>query len=196
MNLLYGEMLGSAIIHAVAPMATFALGSVMVPTMTKNGYIISLIAVCTVASFIIQFGFLSSLQQSACSGIKSMSSIAGGSLIAALITAAMIAIPVFVEPMRLMVTSVLGMEHKIILEAEDERKQDILVDAAEKVWHEGSPAVKTSSQPSVDELDIQTRREMAIGSAFWLLFAGAYGVGAGAMTSTSCGSQAGGASVP
>lgn len=141
MNLLYGEMIGSAIIHSVLPLIIYVI--FYVNYYYDDKYIISLILLCIVGSFLVNFGFISSIQQNSCGGLKSMESVAIGAAIAALVTGVMVAIPVYVEPMRLMVTSFIGIKSNNYL-------------------------------------------DMAVGSSFWLLFAGAYGIAIGGIMSTSC----------
>jgi len=198
MNLMYGEMIGSAMIHGGLPILIYVIGTIMVPTMTKSSYTLSLILLSIVGSYIVNFAFISSLQQNSCNGIKSVKSVAIGAAVSAFVTGALIAIPVYVESMRLMFTTFIGMEHKVELEPEDARKQDILNEASLKVWDRKSiPGSAGSSQPTPDEIDTQTRREMAAGATFWSLFAGAYGIAIGARMSTSCGPvQASGGDVP
>ena len=189
LNLLYGEMAVSALFHGMMPFIVFAL-SQNVLAMTRNSYVITLLVACVVLSFIFQFGFLTALQQSTCKGVKDIGSIAKGAGFGALTTAIMLAIPVFVEPMRLMVTSLpfIGTAHNIALDPKDAKNQAVIFDAAKQVIGSG-PAAPIRTQPTDQELETQTRREMAMGGAYWTAIAGAYGVGIGCMYATaSCGS--------
>lgn len=189
LNLLYGEMAVSALFHGMMPFIVFAL-SQNVLGMTRNSYIITLIVTCVILSFVFQFGFLTALQQSTCKGVKDIASIAKGSAAGALTTAIMLAIPVFVEPMRLMVTSlpIIGTAHNITLDPKDAKNQAVIFDAAKQVIGSG-PAAPIRTQPTDQELETQTRKEMAMGGAYWTAVAGAYGVGIGCMYATgSCGS--------
>jgi hypothetical protein len=190
LNLLYGEMAVSALFHGMMPFIVFAL-SQNVLSMTRNSYIITLIVTCVILSFVFQFGFLTALQQSTCKGVKDIASIAKGSAMGALTTAIMLAIPVFVEPMRLMVTSlpIIGTAHNITLDPKDAKNQAVIFGAAKEVIGSPTPAAPIRTQPTDQELETQTRREMAMGGAYWSAVAGAYGVGIGCMYATaSCGS--------
>lgn len=190
LNLLYGEMVVSALFHGMMPFIVFAL-SQNVLSLTRNNYIITLLVACVILSFIFQFGFLTALQQSTCKGVKDIGSIAKGSAYGALTTAIMLAIPIFVEPMRLMVTSlpVIGMAHNITLDPKDAKNQAVIFGAAKQVTDSNTPPNPIRTQPTDQEIETQTRREMAMGGAYWAAAAGAYGVGIGCMYATaSCGS--------
>jgi hypothetical protein len=198
MNLLYGEMIGSAIIHSVLPVIIFVLGNILFDFMTSNGYTISLILLCIAGSFLVNFGFISSLQQNSCGGIKSIKSVATGAAIAALVTGALVAIPVYVEPMRLMVTSFIGIEHNILLNPKDAENQNDLEKVSVKIHGPRDQTLPDKDPIKPSDIDTQTRWEMAVGSSFWLLFAGAYGIAVGGIMSTSCGplDQTSGGEVP
>jgi len=189
LNLLYGEMAGSAIFHGLMPFFIYIISQRLV--LTKNGFIIMLLVTCTILSFVFQFGFLTILQQSTCNGVKDLGSIAKGASVGALTTAIMLAIPVFVEPMRLMVTSlpVIGIPHLIKLDPKDATNQEVIYDAAKKVTDSLTPPDPVHTQPTEAQIENQTRKEMSFGGAYWTAIAGAYGVGIGCMMATkSCGS--------
>jgi hypothetical protein len=178
LNLLYGEMFASAMIHGTLPYLIYFLTR-SIPGMTNMSYIAVLIGACSFISFLLQCGFLTTLQANTCKGVKNVTSIFTGGAVAALITGIMLAIPAFSEPMRLMVSSLI-MNHNIILDPLDAANQQILLEASEKITgttHTGSIQV----QPTLSEVEDQTRREIAIGAGYWGFAAGAYGIGVGTM---------------
>jgi hypothetical protein len=182
--LLYGEMAASALIHAVIPLASFSILSIT--NLSHQNFLIILIAICVCASFISQFGMLTALQQNSCGGIKNFGSIAKGAGVASVITLVMILIPILIESMRLMVTNFIGIEHRIFLKSDDAANQEILLDSATKIFNKSLSG--TPVQPTEEEVEQITRKEIAVGGAFWMLFAGAYGVASGAIfAGSSCG---------
>lgn len=185
MNLMYGEMAGSAAIHGILPILFTVMYSFNTIDFTNLQYMLILLAFCTIMSFVVNFAFLTALQASTCDGVKNISSISAGAALGAIITTILVALPANMEWARLMVTSVFGMKHNILLSEQDVKNQDILQGAAAKIFDvpdQGS--VKQTQQTQV----VQTRREIAVGSIYWMAFAGAYGIAAGSMISAStCG---------
>lgn len=186
-NLLYGEMAGSWIAHLAIPFGTAMLVRSMgrMDAFTK---VLIFLGICTVISFVCQVGFLAILQSSSCEGIKDYGKIFIGAMVAATITAAMIAIPVFYEPMRLVVSN-LFMPHKALLTPELARINDILTKAGDDVLKASLSAdtvQKGGAAITPDEYDAQTFQEIAIGASYWSAFAGAYGIGIGSLTAATC----------
>jgi hypothetical protein len=178
LNLLYGEMFASAMIHGTIPYLIYFL-SRSIPAMSHMSYIAVLLGACAFLSFLLQCGLLTTLQANTCKGVKNVTSIVKGGAVAAVITAIMLAIPAFSEPMRLMVSSLI-MKHNIILDPLDVAHQQVLLDAAQKITG-AVPDVAVQVQPTVSEIEDQTRREIAIGAGYWGFAAGAYGIGVGTM---------------
>jgi len=178
-NLLYGEMAGSWIAHLAIPVAASMLVGVL-PYMAPSTKVMIFIGVCTAFSFVCQYGFLAMLQSSSCQGIKDYGSVFRGAVMAALITAGMIAIPAYVEPMRLVV-SMMFFDHKALLTPEQAAAQKQIVEAASAIAHQRGGAAITP-----DEYDDQTFQEIASGASYWAAFAGAYGVGIGSLTAAVC----------
>ena len=181
LNLLYGEMFASALIHGTLPYLIYFLTKNIV-TLTHMQYILVLLGVCSVISFLLQFGLLTALQANSCKGVKDYSAISFGAVIAAVITAAMLSIPAFSESMRLMVSSLI-IPHNVMLNPSDAANEKVLIEAAQKVTG-GVPGAVFQVQPTDKELEDQTRREIAIGAGYWGLAAGAYGIGIGTMYAT------------
>jgi predicted TIM-barrel enzyme len=181
LNLLYGEMFASAIIHGTIPYLIYFLTR-NIPSMSHMTYILVLLGACSFISFLLQFGLLTALQANSCKGVKDFSAISIGAAIAAVITAAMLAIPAFSESMRLMVSSLI-IKHNIILNPSDAENEKVLIDAAQKITG-GVPGASFQVQPTDKDIEDQTRREIAIGAGYWGIAAGAYGIGLGTMFAT------------
>jgi len=195
-NLLYGEMVGSFLAHMAIPLLMSMLVGVL-PYMMLQQKLLVFLALCVGLSFVCQLGFLTIMQAISCQGIKDVRSIATGAGIAACITAVMIAIPAFVEPMRLVVSQ-LFMTHKTLLTPELAKINDILIDAGDRVMKASIPA-KTNldnSDPmplqtggaaiTVMEYEAQTFQEITNGVMYWSGFAGAYGIGLGSLLAAKC----------
>jgi hypothetical protein len=186
-NLLYGEMAGSWIAHLAIPFGTAMLVR-NIGRMDSFTKVLIFLGLCTLFSFICQFGFLAILQSGSCEGIKDYSKIFIGAMVAATITAGMIAIPTFVEPMRLVVSN-LFISHKALLTPELARINDILVKAGDDVLKASfvePPLQKGGAAISPEEYDAQTFQEIAVGASYWAAFAGAYGIGIGSLTAATC----------
>ena len=189
-NLLYGVMAGSWITHLAIPFATFLLVRSL-PYMDLLPKTLLFLSICVVLSFGTQMGLLAVLQSSSCSGIKDYRSIAVGASIAALITAAIGAIPAFIEPMRLVVSQLI-MRHKTLLTPQLAKMEALMSKTAEQVLEASlTEDVATAVQKggaaiSPEEYETQTFQEIAIGTGYWVAFAGAYGLGLGSLLATKC----------
>jgi len=189
-NLLYGVMAGSWITHLAIPFATFLLVRSL-PYMDLLPKTLLFLSICVALSFGTQMGLLAVLQSSSCGGIKDYRSIAIGSAIAALITATIGAIPAFIEPMRLIVSQLI-MRHKTLLTPELAKMEALMSETAEKVLkasltEDMAAAVqKGGAAISPEEYETQTFQEIAIGTGYWVAFAGAYGLGLGSLVATKC----------
>ena len=182
-NLLYGEMLASAIAHAAIPFAAvLIIGTI--PYMTFSTKPLIFWGICILLSFMAQTAFLMILQISSCSGIKDFGTILRGSFIAAIISAAMIAIPVFIESMRTMVSQ-LFITHNILMTPQTQEMHNIIVKAGVDVQ---AASMKMRGGGLVDskEYDEQTLQEISAGASYWGAFAGAYGVAFGSLIAASC----------
>ena len=190
-------MAGSWIAHLAIPFGTAMLVRSMgrIPAMTK---VLIFLAICTAISFICQFSFLAILQSSSCEGIKDYGKIFVAAMIAASITAVMIAIPAFYEPMRLVVSN-LFISHKTLLTPELAEINDILTKAGNDVLKASLSADPVVAPVPVvqqggaaitpEEYEHQTFQEIAVGASYWAAFAGAYGIGIGSLTAATCGAD-------
>jgi hypothetical protein len=189
-GLLYGEMIGSGVAHFAIAIGIGTLFSYLpyMPLSTKR---LALIAAIVAISFAFQFGFLTFLQASSCDGVKDYGHILYGSLVAAVITAVMVAVPVFVEPLRLAISQVFVKHERLLSERErvlDTKLVGIVEEtgAAAAAAAGDSVPVQTGGALSPTDYEVQTFREMMFGTAYWGAFAGAYGIGLGSLQAAKC----------
>jgi hypothetical protein len=179
-NLLYGEMAGSWLTHMAIPVGVSVLLSTLPYTPLKTK-VLMLIGISALLSFFVQFGFMAFLQASSCTGVKSYQTIAASALVGAVLTAAMMAIPAFFEPMRLIVSN-LFMEHKALLTSTMAKKEEIITEAGREVRE----LDQTGGALTYIDYEEQEFKETMIGTSYWAAFAGAYGVGIGSMIAGKC----------
>jgi hypothetical protein len=177
-NLLYGTMVGSWIGHLAIPVVT----RIAVRQLEFANWKIWFIIGCVGLSLLWQAMWLTVLQTSTCQGVKNVKGIATGTAIAAIITAVMVAIPVYVEPLRLIVSQ-LFISHKTLLTPAFARVNDALVESGTKVLN---ASLQTGGALTPDEYETQTSQEIALGTSYWAAFAGAYGIGIGSLFAASC----------
>jgi len=186
-SMLYGEMVASALAHIGIVFAIFMLIKA-IPGLTDLYRSLVFIGCCTLLSWIVQALLLAVLQSSSCGGIKSYGGVAIGSTIAATITLVMIAIPIFIEPLRLVVSH-LFIEHQPLVNAIVAQQEEIVVDAANNI-NQAEQTAQTQPQSGgglrPDDYDSQLFKEMTLGAGFWGAFAGAYGVGVGSLWGARC----------
>jgi hypothetical protein len=180
-SILYGEMAGSWALHLTMPLVAGFMMKAVPATAPRTIVLISMIVIM---SFALQTGLIAFLQQAACNGVKNYTRIFVAGAIAAVITAAMVAIPAYVEPARLVVSQ-LFTTHKSQLTPELERAERIVERAAAELASVPVPVQQGGAMTS-DEFQQQTERETSIGMAYWAAFAGAYGIGVGSMIASRC----------
>ena len=192
-SLQIAEEAGSALLHAVIPWAASPLLSYMtyVPLSQK---LLFLIVICTIASFIIQFGMLTALQQSSCGGVKDFGGILKATLIAAALTAGMTWLPTAIDWVRLTVSERF-MTHHPIRSPVDQAVADIVEKAATNVASLESAATSVSeSQKQVGgsrpitqaDYDEQTLQETRWAMSYMAAFAGIFGIAIGGLHATNC----------
>lgn len=188
-------MLGSWLMH-MGVVVLVSVIFVMLPEMSNKTRGLILLGGVTVLSFLVQAGLLTTLQASACQGVKDYGSIFTGAAVAAVITAIMSAIPIYFEPMRLAVSQLFG-PHKPMLTATEASINDTIVRAAAEVTAaetraqeqpQGSSGLPVQAGGSLDSSGYakQELREITIGTAYWAAFAGAYGIGLGSLIAAKC----------
>lgn len=178
-NLVYGTMVGSWIAHLGIPIAV----SVAVRNSGVENWKLWFLIGCVCVSLVWQAMWLTVLQTSTCQGVKNVKGIVIGSLIAAVITALMILIPVFIEPMRLIVSQLI-ISHKALLTPADAHVNDALVDSGNKILSASMQVGGAAITP--EEYEAQTTQEIAYGTSYWAAFAGAYGIGLGSLYAATC----------
>jgi hypothetical protein len=190
-NLLYGEMFGSWLIHMSFPvLASVIIG--LLPYQPLSTRIWMMLGFTVVLSLVTQFGFLAYLQSAACNGVKDYAPVATGTMIAGVITAIMVALPLFVQPLRLAVSQ-LFVSHKALLTPQFAEFNKVMTDASLQVgaiMAEGSKQTGGSLEmptplPTM-EYEEQTLKEMMFGASYWAAFAGAYGIGFGSLMNSTC----------
>ena len=189
-SVLYGEMAGSWVLHLVIPL----LASLILRVVPQSApRILIFILIIAAMSFVVQAALIAFLQQSACNGVKNYKSIMAAGGVAAVVTACMVAIPAYVEPMRLVVSQLFG-DHKTLLTPAQAAANDAIIKASEKVSEvqsasESGPEalkVQVGGAMSVEKFDAQQEKEISIGAAYWAAFAGAYGIAIGSMMAGKC----------
>jgi hypothetical protein len=185
-SLLFGEMAGSALLHLFFPLLVSVL-YMGFPTMTMNARIWMMIGLVAAMSFAAQFVFLAQLQAASCNGVKDYKSILKGAFIATLISAAMVAVPMFVESMRLIASQLIG-DHKVLLTPALAKANAIITNAAMQMssMQSGGGLAEEIGALTPEEYETQTLKEMSYGAAYWSAFAGAYGVGVGSLFAAKC----------
>lgn len=186
-SLLFGEMAGSALLHLFFPLLVSVL-YLGFPTMTVSARIWMMIGLVAALSFVAQFVFLAQLQAASCAGVKDYKSILKGAFIATLISAGMVAIPMFFESMRLIVSQLIS-DHKVLLTPALAKANTIITNAAvqmSQVGGGGDGIAEAVGALTPEEYEAQTLKEMSYGAAYWAAFAGAYGVGIGSLFASKC----------
>lgn len=199
-SLLYGEMAGSALVHAAIPILVASVIS-MLPYKPIGQQILTLFLVTIAISFFIQLAFLLGLQIVSCQGVKDYKILLGGAFVGAILTAAMVAFPTYIESMRLVVSQ-LFMDHKSLLTEKMAAIDAATTDAGLNVFRAevkeanelASAVQKGGALPNQrgggaiteEQYEHQTLKEIMIGSSYWAAFAGAYGVGIGSLFAVKC----------
>ena len=191
-GLLYGEMLASGIAHAAIPLGIVLIINPLMITASVFQKSLIFFGLYVLLSFLAQICFLLILQINACSGLNNFRIIVGGAVIAAVISAVMVAIPVFIEPMRVMVSQYI-IWHRPLLTGKEKQRAEVVNHAVDQLRQIDSMTALTTPDivDTVRELDIndygeQTLREISIGASYWGAFAGAYGVAFGSLIAATC----------
>ena len=193
-SLLYGEMAGSALVHAAVPLLVASVITMM-PYRTLSHRTMTFFISIIVISFVVQLAFLLGLQMVSCKGVKSYTMLLAGAFIGAVLTGAMIAFPTFIESMRLVVSQ-LFIDHKSLLTEKMAAIDAATTDAGLNVFRAevkeandlaaALPNQRGGGAITEDQYEHQTLQEMMIGSSYWAAFAGAYGVGIGSLVAVKC----------
>lgn len=195
MNLIWGEMFGSWLLHLFIPFFMSRIVTSMFYDTSVFNRMLILIGFTMIFSFILQFILLIIIQSSSCSTVKHFDYIAYGSIIGTIIVGAMMCIPAFVEPMRVVVSQLYA-PHKPLMtpQLEELQKQLLYISLPHEQKGGASPEkeqpeskeVKEPQETPQQKYDKQTFTEFTIGSALWAAFGGAYGVGIGSLYAGKC----------
>jgi hypothetical protein len=181
-SLLYGEMVGSWIIHLAIPVGVSMIFGAL-PFIPMGQKLPIMIGIIVVISFLTQMGFLTALQASTCKGVKNYTSIAKGASIGAVITAIMVAIPVYIEGLRLPISQLIS-PHRSLLTPAVAQMESVIADASKQFYD--ASVQKGGAALTPEEYESQTFKEITIGASYWTAFAGAYGIGVGSLLAGKC----------
>jgi len=195
MNLIWGEMFGSWLLHLFIPFFMSRIVTSMFYDTTVFNRMMILIGFTMIFSFILQFILLIIIQSSSCGTVKHFDYISYGSIIGTIIVGAMMCVPAFVEPMRVVVSQLYA-PHKPLMtpQLEELQKQLLYISLPHEQKGGASPEKEQPESKEVKEVqetpqqkyDKQTFNEFTIGSALWAAFGGAYGVGIGSLYAGKC----------
>lgn len=185
-SLQIAEEAGSALLHAVLPWAASPVLSYMTSAPLQQKFMV-LIIVCTIASFLIQFGMLTALQQVSCQGVRNFGGILKAAGIAALLTAGMTWLPTAVDWVRLTVSERVMVHHPILTpvqQAVSSVVEKAAVDVATLESQTGGSRPITQAEYEEQHLQ-ETRWAMSYMAAF----AGIFGIAIGGLHATDCPAQ-------
>lgn len=194
-NMLYGEMAASGFINVALAIFGGFLVSSLAQMFELSDVVRSMILLAFVVglSTAIQYGLFVALQANSCGKVTNYGAIAKATGQGALITTIMVAIPLFIEPMRLVVSEALGGGHQVPLTptlayAEEQVKKAAANIAAYSASEEGNTnqTLMVGGALNPQQFAEQMNREKYIGAAFWGAFAGAYGIGLGSLHAGTC----------
>lgn len=186
-SLQIAEEAGSALLHAVIPWAASPVLLYMTSASLRQKLMV-LVIVCTIASFIIQFGMLTALQQSSCGGVKDFGGILKATFIAAALTAGMTWLPTAVDWVRLTVSERFMVHHPIRLPV-DQAVANVVEKAAMNVASLESSVqgqVGGSRPITQEDYDEQTLKETQWAMSYMAAFAGIFGIAIGGLHATNC----------
>ena len=189
-SLQIAEEAGSALLHAVIPWAASPILSYMTSAPVSQKLLV-LVIVCTIASFIIQFGMLTALQQSSCGGVKDFGGILKATLIAAALTAGLTWLPTAVDWVRLTVSERFMVHHPIRSPVEQAVAAVVEKAATNVASLESAAAAETQqvggSRPITQaDYDEQTLQETRWAMSYMAAFAGIFGIAIGGLHATDC----------
>ena len=185
-GLLYGEMVGAWILHFAIPFGVSMLLPALFPLVKGFMQLLLFIGICMLFSGILQIGLLAFLQSASCGGVKDYSSILGGAFWASLLFAGMIAIPIFIEPMRLLFSQLLVHHYPLLTPELEQLTASIVATATGVKCDAATTKSATKAGLSQHEYDLQTFQEIAFGASYWGAFGGTYGLGIGSFMSSRC----------
>ena len=185
-GLLYGEMFGAWILHFAIPFGVSMLVPFLFPFVSGFSQLLIFLGVCALFSFIIHVCLLLFLQAASCGGVKEYGKVFGGSALGTLIFTGMIAIPTFIESMRLLFSQLFLNHYPLLTPELEVQMKSIVAAATGATCTAAAAAPATKLGLSKPDFEIQTFQEIAFGASYWGAFGGAYGVGIGSFYSNRC----------
>lgn len=185
-SLQIAEEAGSALLHAVLPWAASPVLAYMTTAPLQQKLMI-LVIVCTVASFLIQFGMLTALQQVSCQGVRNFGGILKAAGIAALLTAAMTWLPTAVDWVRLTVSERVMVHHPILTPVQHAVSSVVEKAAVDVATLESAGSQKGGAQPITQaDYEEQQLQETRWAMSYMAAFAGIFGIAIGGLHATDC----------
>lgn len=187
-SVLYGIMGGSALGHAAAAVISYVIiKNFQLAVGERAIYFLLTIAAL---SFVIQTLCMISIQSHSCNGVSNYKSLFVAGAVGAVITALMVAIPIYMEPARLIISQLFG-PHMTLMTPERAAQAEIIEKAAKELSElntvsSSTDIIQKGGALSAIEYDDQVLKEMMLGAAYWAAFAGAYGVGLGSTIAGKC----------
>jgi hypothetical protein len=184
-SLQIAEEAGSALLHAVLPWAASPILSYMTGAPIRQK-LWTLIAVCTIASFLIQFGMLTALQQVSCQGVRNFGGIMKAAIISTLLTAAMLWLPTAVDWLRLTVSERVMIHHPILTPAQQAVSAVVEKAAVDVATIESTAQTGGSRSITPAEYEEQTLQETRWAMSYMAAFAGIFGIAIGGLHAADC----------
>jgi hypothetical protein len=189
MNVLYGEMGGSALAHFAIPILIgLALPILNIDYLQSAFY---LLAGIVIMSFVVHWLFILGLQASSCKGVKDVLGITYGSIGATFVTLLLTVPAIYSESFRLLISQVF-IRHKPLEGPDTADLKDKIIKVA---VNDGMDSVAATEKATAEiagmfctkkQYEAQTLLEMRLAAAFMAAWTGAYGVGIGSMLATNC----------
>jgi hypothetical protein len=189
MNVLYGEMGGSALAHFTIPILVgLALPILNIDYLQSAFY---LLAGIVIISFVVHWLFILGLQASSCKGVKDVLGITYGAIGSTFVTLLLTVPAIYSESFRLLISQVF-IRHKPLEGPDNEELKEKINKVALNNGMSPDMANETATKRIAEmfctkkQYEEQTLLEMRLAAAFMAAWTGAYGVGIGSMLATNC----------
>ena len=189
MNVLYGEMGGSALAHFAIPILVgLALPILNIDYLQSAFY---MLAGIVIVSFAVHWLFILGLQASSCKGIKDILGITYGAIGSTFVTLLLTVPAIYSESFRLLISQVF-IRHKPLEGPDNDDLKSKMIAVAVKNGMDSAAATERATAQLEEmfctkkQYEDQTLMEMRLAAAFMAAWTGAYGVGIGSMMATNC----------
>lgn len=189
MNVLYGEMGGSALAHFAIPILVgLALPILNIDYIQSAFY---MLAGIVVISFVVHWLFIMGLQASSCKGVKDILGITYGAIGSTFMTLSLTALPIYSDWWRLLISQVF-IRHKPLEGPDSQELLAKMISVAVNSGMEREAATEKATAQLAEmfctkkQYEEQTLLEMRLAAAIMAMWTGAYGVGIGSMMATNC----------